>query len=344
MVKKILPRYTKIVNGEAQANFQISRRILVDFDKSLGVNQLWQLHQKLMKKFYEIKHVIDIGKLRIGELEIPRFSLIDLKILLVKELLKNCELCERKCGVNRIDGDKGECGVGKTLISSEFIHMDEEPYISPSYTVFFMGCNLHCCYCQNWAVSQWFESGYDITPQQMAKRIENVQEECRNVNWVGGEPTPNLLFVLGSLKQCEANIPIVWNSNFYMSEKTMQLLDGVVDLYLSDFKYGNDACASSLSRVKNYFEICSRNHILAAGQAELSVRHLVLPGHVECCSKPIIKWIAKNIRKKCIVNIMDQYRPDFHAKERMDLNRNLTSQEFNGIVGYAKKQRLNYIT
>ncbi len=346
IIKKILPRYVKVAKNEAWVNFQIAKRIVFEFDKSLSSEELWKLHEELMKKFYEIKEVCDKKKIRLKELEIPRYSLIDLKILLTKEIMESCELCERKCHVNRIVGKKGECKVGKnSLISSEFVHLGEEAHITPSHTIFFMGCNLHCQFCQNWSISQWFEEGYYISPKELAKIIEKRREQgCRNVNFVGGEPTPNLLTILESLKYCEANMPVVWNSNFYMSEKTMKILDGIVDLYLPDFKYGNDECALRLSKVQKYFEIVSRNHLIAANQAEVTVRHLILPNHVECCSKPVLEWISKNIKDRCIVNIMDQYRPEFNASEQIDINRSITKEEFEEVINYAKKLGINYIT
>jgi len=346
LIKKILPRYVKLVRDEAHANFQIAKRIVVDFDRNLNDKQLWQLHDKLTNKFYEIKHFLDIDKLKMEDLELPRFSLLDLKILLVKEMLKSCELCERKCHTDRLKGERGECKVGNDcLISSEFVHMGEEAHISPSHTIFFMGCSFHCVFCQNWTISQWYESGYPITTSWLAERIEKMREEgCRNVNLVGGEPTPNLLPILETLKLCKVNTAVVWNSNLYMSEKTMKILDGVVDLHLSDFKYGNSECALHLSKVPNYFEICSRNHLLAARQAEVTVRHLILPNHFECCSKPILEWIAKNIRNKCVVNLMDQYTPQFKASLHTDINRRITEDEFNAVIRYAKKLKINYIT
>ncbi|MDI6798900.1 MAG: radical SAM protein [Candidatus Aenigmarchaeota archaeon] len=346
LVKKILPRYVKVAKNEAWANFQIAKRVVFDFDKSLSNEQLWKTHSKLMKKFYEIREVLDKKKLKLKELEIPRYSLLDLKIMLTKEILKSCELCERKCHVNRLEGQKGECRVGGVcLISSEFIHMGEEYFISPSHTIFFMGCSFHCQYCQNWTISQWFEDGYAVTPREIAKAMERRRESgARNANFVGGNPDQSLLWILEALKCCDANIPTVWNSNFYMTEKVMQILDGIVDLHLPDFKYGNDECALRLSKVPRYFEVVSRNHLLAIKQAEVTVRHLVLPNHVECCTKPILNWIAENIRDRAIVNIMPQFRPEFKANQYTDINRSITQEEFEEAVNYAKKLKINYIT
>jgi len=167
---------------------------------------------------------------------------------------------------------------------------------------------------------------------------------CKNINFVGGEPTPQLPFILKTLKYVDKNLPVIWNSNFYMSEKSMSLLASIVDVYLSDFKYGNNKCAERLSKVKNYFDVVSRNHILAFKDSEMVIRHLVLPNHLECCTKPVFDFIAENFGDKVIVNIMDQYRPCYNAYKHKEINRRLEAKEFNSAIKYAEKRGLNYIT
>jgi len=124
----------------------------------------------------------------------------------------------------------------------------------------------------------------------------------------------------------------------------MSILDGIVDMHLSDFKYGNNECGLRLSKVPKYFDVCSRNHSIAAKNTEITIRHLVLPNHVECCTKPVLKWIADNIRDKVIVNIMAQYRPEYKVHEYPDINRSLRREEIEEAINYAKKLNINYIT
>ncbi|MDI6825785.1 MAG: radical SAM protein [Candidatus Aenigmarchaeota archaeon] len=346
MIKRILPRYVKVVNDQAIAKFQVAKRIKFEIKRNMSIEDLWKAHSNSMKQFYRTIKDVDKGKIKLNGLKKSEFSLLDLKIRLTEEIMKSCELCERKCHVNRLKGKLGNCRVGKDcLISSEHIHLGEEAHISPSHTIFFMGCNFHCQYCQNWSISQWFETGYEISSKELALRIERRRKEgCRNVNYVGASPTPSLLWVLESLKYCNVNVPVIWNSNFYMTLKTMKILDGIVDMYLPDFKYGNDKCALRLSKVPNYFEVVSRNHLLAARQAEVTVRHLILPSHLECCTFPILNWIANNIKEKCIVNLMDQFTPHWRANEYPEINRRITEEEFIKAVNYAKKLNINYIT
>ncbi len=211
----------------------------------------------------------------------------------------------------------------------------------PSGTVFFSGCNFNCVYCQNWDISQFPQNGEFIEEEKLVEWFN--RNPVINVNLVGGEPTPNLLYILKFLRKLNLNLPIIWNSNMYMSIETMNILDGVVDLYLSDFKYGNNKCAKRLSNVDNYFEIVSRNHLIAVKQADLLIRHLVLPNHIKCCSYRVLEWIAKNIGKNCIVNIMSQYWPAYRAMEYEDINRRITREEYYSVVKFAEKLGLNYM-
>lgn len=275
--------------------------------------------------------------------EKPRFKLVKLdnKIKQAYKILESCELCERKCHTNR-KLQEGYCKVkDKMLVSSYFDHYGEEPFFIPSFTIFFWSCTFSCQYCQNWSISHRFEKARIIEPEELAKIIDQ-HSYCKNINFVGGEPTSYLPFILQTLKQIKSNLPVIWNSNFYMSRRSMNLLRGVVDVYLSDFKYGNDECAERLSKVRNYLAVVKRNHLLASKDAELVIRHLILPNHVECCSKPILEWISRNI-KNCIVNIMDQYRPEFNAYKFPEINRNITEEEFLEVIDYAKQLKLNFI-
>lgn len=271
-------------------------------------------------------------------------SALDLKAELARRMLKNCRLCERRCGVDRTSGEKGHCGVLDARISSEFIHMGEEPDLVPSYTVFFSGCTFNCVFCQNWDISTRPGSGYLAEPVSLAEKIERKAglgikglsvSRARNVNWVGGDPTSNLPFILDVLTRCRANIPQVWNSNMYLSMETMNLLKGVVDVYLTDFKYGNDKCALRLSNAPDYIEILRRNHLTAREDSEMIIRHLVLPGHVGCCTRPALTWIAENLRD-VRVNVMSQYRPEHRAREFPEIARPLRMAEYKEAIEIAE--------
>lgn len=300
------------------------------------------LETESVKKALPRYRKILLGKEKAKFITARESGLLQKKVSDAYQILKSCELCERKCYVDRTEGKLGECRVGnKPIISSVFAHYGEEPFFVPSYTIFFMGCTFHCQFCQNYTISQWYESGIDKTVEQLAEMIDN--SGCRNVNFVGGEPTPQLPFILECLQFVKSNIPTVWNSNFYMSEKSMELLSGVIDVYLSDWKYW-DKCAERLSKVENYLEIAKRNHDLAFKDSELVIRHLVLPNHFECCTQKILKYIAENYGEKVIVNIMDQYRPEWKAHLYHEISRMLRRKEFSKAVKCAKDLGLNFIT
>lgn len=345
LARKSLSRYFEVMEDRLPARFQICKRIRVDVSLSDDDRTLWREHRAGMEKFRKTMLKIDQGELKLDDLETPEVSLMELKVELAKRILKNCHFCERRCGVDRTAGERGVCGVGKRpRIASEFMHYGEEPELVPSYTIFFSGCTFKCRFCQNWDISQFPEEGAEADPKIIARLVEKARKnEARNVNWVGGDPTPNLHAILEALLLCEANIPSVWNSNMYLTAEAMDLLAGTQDVYLTDFKYGNDRCAERLSLVKNYFEVVSRNHRLAMDDAEVIVRHLVMPNHLECCTYPVLKWIAENLGRDTRVNIMDQYRPEYLASKFEEINRRITAEEMNRAVSYAKKVGLRNI-
>jgi len=271
----------------------------------------------------------------------PRFRTcdsLDEKLAEARKTLESCTLCERRCKVNRSGGERGFCGVLEPRIASEFIHLGEEPELVPSYTLFFAGCNFRCVYCQNWDISQNPGNGVELTPQMTARLIKS--QRARNVNWVGGEPTPNLPFVLEVLNNLDCDAPQVWNSNMYMTEEAMKMLDGVVDVYLTDFKYGSDECARRLSKAGDYLRVAKRNHLEAARQCETLVRHLMLPGHYDCCTKPVLEWIADEMQE-ARVNLMDQYRPAYMAHKIGGIDRRISSREYDRALDYARSLELN---
>ena len=276
-------------------------------------------------------------------------AILEPKIAAAERLSSPCRTCERGCGAERASGKKGMCGVLEPRVSSEFLHFGEEPELVPSHTVFFSGCTFKCVFCQNWDISQSPEAGESVPPEVLAGIIE--KRGGINVNWVGGDPTPNLHYILQvmeAMKELKLNIAQVWNSNMYLSAEAMGILDGVIDMYLSDFKYGNDRCAKSLSKVDNYWEVTTRNHKLAVGQCAVLLRHLVLPGHIDCCTKPVMDWVAANLdHEKLRVNVMDQYHPDHlvlrDGKGYGELGRRLRPAEFLEAFEYARKLGLDLV-
>jgi len=260
------------------------------------------------------------------------------KLDAASKIMKNCHFCERRCGANRKEGERGWCGVLEPKISSEFLHFGEESELIPSHTIFFTGCTFACRYCQNRDISQYPKRGIYIEPEILVKLIvKRKQEGARNVNWVGGDPTPDIPYILDVLNRCNVNTPQVWNSNMYLTEESLNILEGVMDIYLTDFKYGNDSCAERLSGVGNYREIITRNHkIISDRNNKIIIRHLVLPEHLECCTFPVLRWISKNLNPENVkVNVMGQYHPEWKARDYGEINRRLTMDELERAMRFA---------
>lgn len=254
------------------------------------------------------------------------------------EALENCELCERKCKVNRKKGERGICGVGSAPhVFGSHTHWGEEEELIPSATLFFSGCTLRCIYCQNAPQSVNYESGDLWQINDIVKWInQKAKQGCRNINFVGGDPTPDIPFILHALSKVKVNIPIVFNSNAYYSEIAANLIKDVVDVYLSDFRYFDESCAVQLSSAPNYPETAKRNHKLAEKHGELMIRLLVIPGHIECDAKPILYWIKQNL-KNYRLNILAQYWPAHKAYKFPEISRRLTISEYNDVISYARE-------
>lgn len=334
-----LARYFDVSDNLKHAKFQIAKRLEASFTSQDSLESLWCLHEKLSKDFRRLEGKLDAGKVGLEELPQPPLSYMDLKIEIAKRILQNCHFCRRNCGANRLQGKRGTCLCGtQPAVSSYFAHMGEEPELIPSGTVFTLGCTLRCLHCQNWTISQWVERGETYTPTMLADVVERLRRGgCKNANLVGGEPTPWLAQWLEVFRKVQVNVPVVWNSNSYYSEESARLLAGFADVYLLDFKYGNDACAERISGCQGYWEAATQNHLHALKNGELIVRMLILPEHGECCAKPILRWMAENLGTWIRVNIMDQYRPEWRADEVPELRRRLRGQEFRSVVDYARE-------
>lgn len=341
-IKKSLMRYAGIVEAKIPAKFLVARKLATDFDQDDSTARLWELHYEATTAYYELEGQIDSGAVQIRDLPDCGKSYLDLKVELGRRIMEDCHFCERHCHVDRLRGQKGYCRCGAEIsVSTIFPHTGEEPELVPSGTVFSCGCTIRCVHCQNWTISQWMEGGEKYDSRRLASCIEELHRTgCRNVNMVGGEPTPYAWSWLKTMQSVRANIATVWNSNSYYSQETAQLLAGFIDVYLLDFKYGNNDCAERISQAQHYLENCTRNHLSARKNGELIIRVLVLPEHNACCTRPVLQWIAKNLGPWTRVNLMFQYRPDFKANEVKELQRVLTREEKEEALAIAREAGL----
>lgn len=328
--KTYFPHYYNIKKHKHIPAYLKCKHIPVTFNENDSLKQLWRKHNRILSKKEQELNCL------------PDQSLLDLKVTIATRLYSNCVFCNHRC---RIDRNKkiGQCHVKDTVISSAFLHWGEESFLVPSYAIFFSGCNLSCVFCQNYDISQHI-TGRRLSTTQLSDSInDQVSQKADNINWVGGDPTPHLLFILKTLQQLNTHLPQIWNSNMYCSPETMNLLNGIIDFYLTDFKFGSSICAQQLSGIADYVPIIQNNHILASQQTDLLIRHLLIPNHINCCTKPIIDFISKSIPHRP-VNIMDQYQPCYKAELFPSINRAITAKEYKTAISYAKQHNIILIS
>ncbi|AFM22540.1 pyruvate formate lyase activating protein-like uncharacterized Fe-S protein [Acetomicrobium mobile DSM 13181] len=276
------------------------------------------------------------------------------------EILSNCELCPRKCHVNRLKSDKGFCKTGRNAaVSSYGPHFGEEKVLVGRFgsgTIFFTHCNMSCVFCQNYDISQ-LGKGNEVSAQELADIMLELQGTgCHNINLVS--PTHCVAQILEALLiafEEGLKIPIVYNTGGYDSVDTLKLLDGIVDIYMPDIKYGDDEAGMRYSIAPNYFSVAKKavkemhrqvgdlktddSGIAVKG---LLARHLVLPGDLAGTEK-VMEFLATEISTETFVNIMDQYRPLYMARQYPELSRSINRAEFQRAVKIAQRYGIRRI-
>lgn len=264
----------------------------------------------------------------------------------------NCHLCPRECGADRTRG-KGACKVGNTITAARAaLHMWEEPCLSGeegSGAVFFSGCNLGCVYCQNREIALG-HSGKVITEERLCEIYMELQEKrANNINLVtAGHYLPIVIDSIKHARKQGLTIPIVYNSSGYEKVEAIQALDGVVDIFLPDFKYINKETAAKYSNAPDYPEVAKRalaQMVKQTGKAQFDdremmtrgviVRHLILPDHIEE-SKETIHYLYETYGNQIYISIMNQYTPMLGIEKRFpELGRTITQKEYDKVVDYA---------
>lgn len=264
-------------------------------------------------------------------------------------LLGECALCPRQCRVDRLNGEKGVCRTGKAAIVAAWQpHFGEERVLvgaKGSGTIFFSGCNLLCTFCQNYEISQ-AEEGVAVTDENLAGMMTHLRNMgCANINVV--TPThvvPQILSALRIAVDFGLDIPLVYNSGGYDSVETLSLLDGIVDIYMPDFKFWDNGVAKRVTGINDYREkACSALLEMHRQVGDLVwdesglavhgllVRHLVLPGGLAGTSE-VMRFIAGKVSKDNYVNVMDQYRPCGRAMDTEGFSRRITKEEYRAAV------------
>jgi len=262
-----------------------------------------------------------------------------------RDMLSPCRLCPRECGVDRPTGEKGVCRAGAAAqVSSYNDHHGEEPPLSGfkgSGTIFFTHCNLRCVFCQNYPISH-LGHGDVVTAEALARMMLQLQKRgCHNINFV--TPTHMMPFILEALPIAVGqglDAPLVYNCGGYESLGALELLDGIVDIYLPDMKYNDDETAKRFSDAPDYVE---RNRAaikemhrqvgdlvtdeLGIARRGLIIRHLVLPQGM-AGSRGVLEFIANEVSKNTAISLMRQYFPAYKAPEHHELSRSITAEEY----------------
>ena len=282
-------------------------------------------------------------------------GLLQEKIKAAYKLLGSCNLCPRKCCVDRLSGETGVCKTAKyALVSSYSPHFGEEtPLVGTdgSGTIFFTHCNLMCLFCQNFDISHEGH-GQKIAAAELAAIMLALQQHgCHNINFVTpSHVVPQILSALGVAIQQGLSVPLVYNSGGYDFPATLKLLEGVFDIYMPDFKFWDPQIAESACQAEDYPEI-ARNALRemhhqvgdltvdedGVAQKGLLIRHLVLPSGL-AGTREIMKFIAREISTHSYVNLMSQYRPCGRASEVNGLNVFLSPADFQTALQEAKEE------
>jgi len=268
--------------------------------------------------------------------------------------MERCELCPRMCGVNKLKGEKGFCGANAQLeISSFNPHFGEErPLVGTggSGTIFLTNCGLRCVFCINWEISQGGE-GYPRSIEDFASMMLTLQKRgCHNINVV--TPThysPHIILAVDLAASKGLKLPLVYNTCGWERVEILKIFDGIIDIYLPDFKYSDGKNAAKYSSgASTYPEITQRallemhKQVGVAKPAEdglmyrgLMIRHLVMPNQVSG-TKKVIEWIAHNLPKDTYLNLMSQYRPVFKANEYPEISRTIIRKEYTEAINWAE--------
>ncbi len=271
---------------------------------------------------------------------------------LLRELQQECVICPRECRARRSQGRYGVCrSTDQAVISSATPHYGEEPPLvgfNGSGTIFFTSCQLKCLYCQNYEISQ-LRMGRSASVDYLAEKMVSLERlGCHNINLV--TPThfvPQIVEALVLAVEQGLSVPLVYNCGGYESIRTLNLLDGIVDIYMPDIKYSDNEIARRCSGAGDYWDIvrpavaemqrqvgCLAVDGSGIALRGLLIRHLVLPGAL-AGSKTVLEFIAREISIDSYVNIMDQYRPAYRAHQHPGLNRPPSPREYSEVVDFA---------
>ncbi|MCY3410997.1 MAG: 4Fe-4S cluster-binding domain-containing protein [Candidatus Heimdallarchaeota archaeon] len=385
---KQLKWYYQVMNNDKPAKYLIARRIKYTINPSADLDSLISVFKELSREF-ENKYIQVYQGESLGEVQHPNLLDLCVQIVTkMLEYCNLCGL-ECGVDRTKA-GKRGICQLDEeSRISSFFHHRGEEMIFRGTHgsgTIFFTSCNLQCVFCQNGDISNDKDNGLIFDAYGLAAMIKLLRfEGAHNINFVGGDPIIHLHTIIGAihlldlhpiedrvlqhvqkvkadyfiqypsiLKQAEYddefNAPMLWNSNFYMSDLSFSLLSILIDIWLPDLKYFNNDCARRLSKIPKYVEkVTGYIKRCYDNRENVVIRHLILPNHIECCSIPMLEWIHNTV-PEIPINLMDQYHPDYktdptsqlYEERYCELNRHLRNDEIERVLNRAKALNINF--
>lgn len=280
----------------------------------------------------------------------PPARLVDRRAIALERLplahaaLSDCRLCPQDCGVNRLADERGRCCAGaQARVFSAQIEVGDELELIPTFAIAFNGCDMRCAFCITGVDSWNAQRGEPFDPTALAaKATTALQSGTRTVMILGGEPTIHLPDAIRLVAALPSSARLVWKTNAYISAEPRMWLAGLFDVWLADYKFGNDGCAERLAGIGDYQRHVQDTLLWADQASELIIRHLLMPGHVDCCWKPIARWIAINL-PSTKVSLRCGFWPAWKARRHSELRRTVEVAEEQQAVEIAASNGLHLI-
>ena len=266
------------------------------------------------------------------------------RIALARAALDDCVFCAHRCHVDRNRGEVGKCHAGsEARVFLSQTEVADELELIPTFAVALSGCDLRCSFCitglQSWNPS----AGVQFNAREIAERAERaIARGARTIMLLGGEPTIHLPSVLELISSLGFRTRLVWKTNGHGTAEARDFLDGLFDVWLVDYKFGNDTCAARLAAIENYNVIVRENLVWSHQHSELIVRHLLMPGHIECCWEPVAQWLSANL-PGVKVSLRSGFWPAWQARRMPELIRTTTHSEYSVARKIAIDYGLNLI-
>jgi putative pyruvate formate lyase activating enzyme len=273
-----------------------------------------------------------------------RASIARERAAIARAMLADCRFCAHDCGVNRLAGEFGLCRAGASpRFFSAQTEVSDELELIPTFAIALSGCDLRCDFCITGKESWNPCAGENFSAREIAGKAKMaLRNGARTIMVLGGEPTIHLPAALELVAELPDSAKLIWKTNAHGSAQARELLDGMFDVWLADFKFGNDDCARRLAKISNYIQVVQENLLWANERSELIVRHLLMPGHIDCCWKPIANWLAENL-PGVKVNLRAGFWPAWKSARHSELHGTVSTKETELASQIARMYELNLI-